>query len=329
MNKKCLAQFIIIFTIFLFFAQNIKADADLDKALLNAPLGVKISGIFTPGTQSGNSAKVMSVTNPSIKGTDAILITPADTQKLGSIWSTDSNYFDLSKNQVASMWMYFGNRGSNAGDGMALVLQNDSRGLKANGYKGQALNVYGNDQANYSSSSQIASTGIQNSWALEFDTFLNQDDGRDNAGIASSFDLGNKSNGDNKIIKNGHMASTYPGESSSYVRYSSESSILGDKYWYGLNQYGLINGVINSDANWHHVTLSWNKDTQKMTYTINDKKLDGTPLYQAQPGYAYQTKTIDLDVKKLGTAATSTGHIRYGFTGSTGGYYANNVVIFD
>lgn len=104
------------------------ADADYDQALKTAPQGISLDNIFVPGTTSNNQASIVNTTNPNITGTQAAKVNNGKKQ-FGALWSTTDNHFDLTKNMKSSMWMYFGNTGKKAADGMALVFQNDTRGL--------------------------------------------------------------------------------------------------------------------------------------------------------------------------------------------------------
>ncbi|MEN2359840.1 lectin-like domain-containing protein [Levilactobacillus brevis] len=171
------------------------------------------------------------------------------------------------------MWMYFGNYPVNAGDGMAFVIQNDARGINAvsrasNGTvgNGQTLGVWGVDDNTSSTAAQIASRGIQNSWALEFDTYLND----------NNFDL---QTGRAKQ----HIASNYPGYSGSYAS--------GGNFFY-LKHNGLMTDssdpsylLSSRDYTWKHLTLEWSAAASTITYSFNDKDsatgdvIDaGTPL---------------------------------------------------
>lgn len=125
------------------------ADADYDKAKANAPQGLPLSNYFKFGDFAGNSAKV--VDTGRIDGTQMVQLTDAKAE-VGTIWTGDDYALDLNKNATASMWMYFGNYPVDAGDGMAFVIQNDTRGVNAVSRasdgtvgNGQTLGVWGVD----------------------------------------------------------------------------------------------------------------------------------------------------------------------------------------
>jgi hypothetical protein len=88
----------------------------------NPPFKIDLTGIFvTPATGS----------NSSVIGGNIVQVTPDTANQKGGIWSTEANKMDLTKDFKASMYIYFGNRGANAADGMAFVMHNDSRGTNA------------------------------------------------------------------------------------------------------------------------------------------------------------------------------------------------------
>lgn len=105
------------------------------------------------------------------------------TGSYGAAWSNiDSAYFEAGKMQTLSAWLYFGPGGGNGseitnGQGMALVLQNNTDGSTQMGAGQQGLGVYGFDDSTskaitYSllSNADVAKSAVQNSIALEFDT---------------------------------------------------------------------------------------------------------------------------------------------------------------
>ncbi|MGY5339739.1 lectin-like domain-containing protein [Levilactobacillus spicheri] len=301
-----------------------RADTDYDNALKTAPQGIALDNIFTPGETDANQAKVVDTTNPDITGTQAVMVTNAKNQ-FGTIWSTDDNAFELDKDETVSMWIYFGNRGKKAADGMAFVLQNDSRGLVATptyGKKvaGETLGVWGVDNNNkQTDTNELAKLAIQNSWALEFDTHLNTSKTYSNAGDADSFDSGRTGP---------HIASNYPGEANTYEFVKTTTGIwpaVFTAYYATQRHRGLIEGgsdyTMLANGAWHHVTLNWNATEETMTYTFDDKD---PATGQDQTGTSQQVsvdpKIIDPD---------NTGKVRWGFTGATGDDYANNLVIFE
>ncbi|HIW71611.1 MAG TPA: hypothetical protein H9875_03195 [Candidatus Levilactobacillus faecigallinarum] len=320
--------------------------ADYKRALASAPIGIDLTEYFTSSasTVSGypNNASVVATTNDTT--TKAINLTNSGNQ-IGSIWTKGTSaggvQFNLAKKQRASMWLYFGQSGTTgtsansnaAGDGMAFVLQNGGTAVSpayGGTYFGEPLGVWGIDSAAMYTPSgtdatytqRIAASAIQKSWALEFDTYIN--DVKTNADVPNglSFDADTT----NGTITQPHIASNYPGEASSYaIAKATGGSLLNQKRYATLKHNGLIQGSnygFLADQKWHHVTLSWNPnagDTGQMTYTFNDKN-PTTGMAQASA----QTATVDIDPAKLGS-----NNVRFGFTGSTGGFTENNFVIFE
>ncbi|TGD18528.1 lectin-like domain-containing protein [Levilactobacillus suantsaiihabitans] len=298
-----------------------RADADYDQALRTAPQGISLDNIFVPGTTSNNQAAVVGTTNPAVTGTQAAKVNNGKKQ-FGAIWSTADNVFDLTKDQSASMWLYFGNTGKKAADGMAFVMHNDENGLAATptfgkNVSGETLGVWGVDtDKKQTTPDKLATMAIQNSWALEFDTHLNTSTNYGNTGDADSFDVG---------IAGPHIANNYPAATSSYqmVRTSTLLPIYSVGYYATQTHEGLLQGDYTLLANgaWHHLSLDWQASTQKMTYTFDDKDpVSGT----AQSG---MQATAKLDLNQIDPQ--NTGQVRWGFTGATGDSYENNLVVIE
>lgn len=295
-------------------------------ATANMPQGVpSIENIFTMPSLSGatNSGRIITSTNAATAGQQAVQLTDT-TNQTAAVWSTPNNVLDLSKNQKASMWMYFGSKGDDGGEGMAFVLQNVgdtaiTGGLTAAHIAGQTLGVWGIDyNKSLSSESLLASTAIQKSWALEFDEHDNSDR---TGGNNDALDKGNGA-------WNSHIAWAYPAEASSYRGQSA--SAAGSRFT-SLRHNNIINANL-ADGKWHHMTLDWTAPAVgstegTMTYTLEDK--DPTTNL-ATTG---QSQTATVDISKLGLTAIdalgSARNVYWGFTGATTSYYNNNVVAFD
>jgi len=343
-------------------------------ALDGAPQGVDLqsgldSNYFTidpnVGTASGtNAAKLTKAHSPAGTGNSAIQISKAGVQdSWGAIWSTDES-FDLSKSETASMWIYAsGENAANVGDGMAFVLQNG--GTDAYSGAGESMGVWGVANDLFSDVNP-ASSAIKNSWALEFDTYPNDDIPKQGAYLGwllgttpSTYDFFNSSPSSYDVegpgdaqssqsqITDAHIASNYPGSTDTYtgtevygnggtINSSTGNKIAhtGNFYYYNLQHKGLLDegatgGSGNlSDHRWHHITVSYTPPTTSggdgsMTYTYNDKNPD-TGLPQKSTDYA----TVPIDLSKFNLSSGQT-KVRWGFTGSTGLYSENNLVIFD
>lgn len=273
---------------------------------------------FTNGVS--NSANIQTVTNSAAPNTQAIEFTSAKKQ-LGGFWSKDANRLNLNEDATIKMWLYHGASTSKAGDGLAFVLQNDANGTgAASTYTkqtiiGETMGVWGVDNdTKRKEASEIAATAIQNSWALEFDTYANTSTSFSDAGSGVSFDSG---------IKGQHIASGYPGEASQYQS-DSASSILSlglvTRYFFTQNHQNPKPSLSMTDGQWHHLTLKWDASASTMTYAYNDLNADGTENASA----ITQTETIDKS--KLNT---SDGMIRWGLIGDTVGNAGNSFVVFE
>ncbi|MFD1417518.1 L-type lectin family protein [Companilactobacillus keshanensis] len=158
--------------------------------LKDAPNGIAVSSYMSNSNPvsptSGfpyttNSAQVVDKTGAnSSNGNIVSLANGANTN--GSIWSTNQT-FDINKPQTISAWLYFGaatNDASINSEGIAFVLQNDSRGIASLGAGYDGMGVYGYDRSAMNVFNSIAEdtsylqkTAIQNSVALGFDAEKN------------------------------------------------------------------------------------------------------------------------------------------------------------
>lgn len=309
-----------------------RADNDDKQALATVPQGIlinKTNPFLTTDTTNKSSATIVNGENPASPGTQVAVLTNGKNQ-FGSIWSTNSGYWNLKKNQRLSAWLYLGNRGKLAGEGMAFVLQNDSRNLaampqssvKKKSLPGETLGVWGVDNNKAQSTKNgIAATAIQNSWALEFDTQYNGVTGSKAPGNANSFDVG---------MAGVHIASNYPAQASSYEQLVTDYGFWGGlfskkDYHYQLIHQGLITDTNHPDflsnGSWHHLTLKWDAKAENMTYIFDDKN----PVTEAKlPG---KSQTVHIDTKKIDPQRSN--RARWGFTATTTDRYENNMVVFE
>lgn len=294
-------------------------DPPIQQALETAPQGVPVNDYFSLGKISNNSAVLADT--PFGKG-QAVQLTDKVSQ-LGTVWTNDSSEMSLNSDATASMWMNFGNRNSSSGDGMAFVLQNDTRNLSASSTDnagtplgGETLGVWGSDKdKTKSQASDVASSAIKNSWALEFDTYPNKTTGNGAPGVSSSFD-----DDPNLAAPYAHIASGFPSSSATYTMHSAQGG-----YYATMNH---IQPIYKSSAGWmvdgawHHVTLKWNATDQTMTYIYDDKDpKTGNPLPNAE------SRTVSVPKKAIDPG--NTGKVRWGFTGSTGTRFEPNAVVFE
>lgn len=298
------------------------ADSDYAHALATAPQGILLSkpnAILTVATASKSSATVVNTTNPATPGTQAAVVTNSADQ-FGSTWSTDDNSFDLTHNETLSLWLYFGDQGTTAADGMAFVLQNDPQGVRAMpdwgsaGISADTLGVWGvTADMPVSSAAEIAATAIQNSWALKFDTNTNDD----SASLTTDLNAGRTT---------AHIASAYPGLATSYLPLTpTAKETASAPTVYRLRHVGVISDSTQpnflANGSWHHLTLTWNATAHTMTYAFNDKD----PVTAApEPGVR---RMVTVDLKQIDPSHT--GRARWGFTGTTGTHDGTNLVVLE
>jgi len=304
-----------------------------------------------------NSAKVIK-RNQDDNDKTGILRVTNDFNQLGAIWSNidEANYIDITRDQTMSMWLYFGRpidktKLAEVGDGMAFVLQNDERGKNAISTKneknskgqdlktpmfGETLGVWGADFDNFNDKYlpvDIAATGIQNSYAIEFDTFADRlskyIDVAEGKGV--SFDKNIQINPHydyNGLFQ--HIGMNYPGEPETYIRQSSGEN---DSVHYFTMNHGYEDEGVDiankdklsemrlTDANWHHMTVKFEHGDSRLSFDYDDKKLDGT--------YKLPKKSVSVKLKMRNFNLGNKKKLRWGFTGSTGRFMENNLIVFE
>ena len=252
-------------------------DASPDDVIKSAPQGLKVKAdtYFNLPQKIGPQDSISNSATFKTSATgDAVALTQdGSANQGGAIW-TSKPVFDAYQNQQASMWFYIGTSGTTPGDGMAFVLNKNSN--TAFSGLGESLGVWGVDPRTVNGTVQdLADTAIPNSWALEFDTGVDQvlpannwivnqttpdsfDVGRmTEAGdpptkqfLGSGYNPGSDNDNVDETIKGEHIASGYLGQSSSYLAYQQTGRyyagttgvfIKQPKYNYGTyNYYGLV-----------------------------------------------------------------------------------------
>ncbi|WP_125764142.1 L-type lectin family protein [Companilactobacillus hulinensis] len=345
-NKLLCTFFVIIAAITTTIAANnyinVNADTtsgdpnDLANALATAPRGLDISDpTFRLGEfhlnnypqYNVNASKVIK-RNQGVDDKTGILRVTNDFGQLGAIWSNidEANYIDISRDQTMSMWLYFGRpidstRPKEVGDGMAFVLQNDDRGIgaistfKGDPAYGETLGVWGADFDNENSevtNATIAGTSIQKSYAIEFDTFANNLVTYGNLnGKGVSFDAG---------MITQHIGMNYPDVPGTYTR-QDVNNMVPYRHYFSMHHTVDMKNMNLTDATWHHMTVKFEHATHTLSFDYDDKNLDGT--YKAPDKSA--STVLDMDHFKLGDSQK----LRWGFTGSTGQYMENNLIVFE
>ncbi len=240
--------------------QNVTVSANL----ATAPSGINqldkvitLPSAFSSGV--ANNATIVDTTNSGAPNTQAVNVI-SNKKQVGGFWSNDASRLDLNKDATIKMWLYLGTAKS-TGDGMAFVLQNDPSGtsaaaqIKPGSIIGETLGTWGLDTNNKQQDPQaVADSAIQNSWALEFDTYANNSTSYSDAGGGVAFDKGNK---------NQHLATGYPGLATQYKSESVGSwdltgILLPTRYYFSQNHNNLMNWKNLSNGAWHHLVLKWN-----------------------------------------------------------------------
>ncbi|WP_125707438.1 L-type lectin family protein [Companilactobacillus zhongbaensis] len=335
---------------------------DLQHAVESAPDGLPLKDYFQlgefPSGQILNTAKVISHKNNVYDGSSLLLVNNSIRQ-LGAIWGNpdQDNYFDPTLFQTMSMWVYLGHSKSNfeqgdnsvgdipthVGDGMALVFQNDPRGVGAiSTYKedkgdekirlgtGEAMGVWGPNFNNklyengesFSTNDgitlkkKIASMAIQKSLALEFDTYPdNSANFIDLNNLGISFDMGKQGQ---------HISLGYPANPEIYEPHlSGYDSNRSRKLYYRMvhNRNTTVDNQYLANGNWHHITIKWNPNTKRL-YCFFDDRDKNKNIQHAQVTIS---SAIDLSVFDL----KNSHKLRWGFTGSTGEFSENNLIVFE
>jgi len=299
-------------------------------------------GDFTDYNNAYNYAKFQSAdghSNPDAVNNPlrAIRMTHYRDQQ-GAVWSNveGGNYIDIGRKQTLSAWMYFGpkthiNAGDGFGDGMALVLQNDIEGTKAFAHKGttigsgETLGVWGldNDES-VTDPNVIANSAMPNSWALAFDS-------KKNSAKTSGDDF------DENLPDNSyggqHISFGVPSDPSLYVhgsdRRSTDSIFQYKTYQYfKMNQTKLKSKPVElHDGQWHHLTVIWDPRSFVITYKFNDKNRDGSPNPKMVTDYTDRIQAATFGGHEA--LNKNKGHLRWGFTSTSGNDYEANLIAFE
>lgn len=135
----------------------------------------------------------------------------------------------------------------------------------------------------------------------------------------------------------GHIALTYPGNPETYVDVTTNSDFANDSsYWYPFTKFysqihtntvetSLINDedLSGKELKWHHISMTWtpseDKKTATISYSFNDKNLDGTINYNYN-GTLNKNDFIRID-KSAKVNLSTFGNIKdnkllWGFTGA-------------
>lgn len=340
---------LILFPLLLILGSTItvKAAPSTAEVYANTPAGMDLSTTILDKI-SNFSGKTSSVTNDAKfiyqgeqNNTTDIMQMTSDISKtqLSSFWGNyDTNYFDLTKNQTVSAWIYMGNAYDKTPDGMAFVLQNDAkkddaiaRNSAGQPTGGETLGVWGANKAPdlTSSTYNLQNGAIQNSFALEFDSLKNGTMGSSSYVHDDYFDGGLDSNG-SEFVKGQHLAWNYPGEAiytANQFRYSFLNLSTGYAYQMDHSKGHVLapNATVagyNQDStvksSWKHFVFNYKKPATGSTkahfgYIFNDKYYDGTG--KDFNDWDKSREDIEIDISKLNS---TNGKVRWGFTAGNG-----------
>ncbi|WP_259682791.1 lectin-like domain-containing protein [Lactiplantibacillus pentosus] len=254
----------------------------LPKSALN------LDGLFEVGKFEQNAASKLAV-DQGDGHTANVFELNNDNNQVGAIWSTPVNRFNLNVDNKITMLVNFGDRG--AGEGLALVLQNDPRktaAISRFGTKrviGENLGVYGTDTySRKTASSTIAKTAIQKSWAIEIDTKNND------GGFLGLYQRGNSF--DEKMHGN-HVAVNYPASPETYTQRGG----LTSSYRFEQNHLAAQEKLKLNNGQWYRLQLSWSAKSKVMTYTFGNN----TPRL-----VKIDTSVFGKEVRNLTWGVTST-----------------------
>lgn len=298
----------------------ITRDDDMLTAIASAPPGFSLDRGFSPGRSYGAADRLLD--GPAIPKQIAQLTNDNFNQmyrQVGVLWSkvpgtqSQPRRIPLTRDQHWSFWLYFGNKGDKAADGMTFTLQNAATGTDAlaRGGSGQSLGVWGGDTNASGDTSYISQIALQKSWALEFDTHVNN--------VVNSVSQANYFDYEAVPSQGPHIASNYPGEKGSYQIFGSRGH-----YYFGLKHRQPKLMANPSNGRWHHVTMDWQNAKSQMTYAYNDR--------DPQTGQALTPEvqdSISIDLTKLGTPDQPATSAVWGLTGATSSRGENNLAVVD
>ena len=285
----------------------------------NAPDGLKLDGVIEhPNYADGTTNDAQLLTKYPMNIVQMLGKNDGQNQT-SSFWgkkykddgTTLNNYFRLDKNQTISAWIYFGDTAHYYGeltgskdsiydstkdsnkvaDGMAMVLQNDSRGAKAistavagdtkgkTAY-GETLGVWGSATADHSPItasgliltppsdtlySYLENGGIQNSFALEMDAVQNYKKPSVENGLFSSKFVGKDDDLDESTdFKGQHLAVGYPGDKANYLTGNvSYSGTINTNKAYYFSQKSLAGTANNVDITGYESTSAADMNVDK------------------------------------------------------------------
>lgn len=291
-------------------------NSDLAHAVRTAPVGLPLDKLLTTQAPQ-NSAELLD--SPSMAKSIALITRdqPATaTGQAGSVWSQDGSQnsvqakLNLKQDKKIGLWLYFGDKGQAAADGLAFVLHNAPQQAGAQSHAGQSLGVWGTDKTPLVTEPlAVAQSAIQNSWALEFDTHVNR---TPLPGMHGFFD------GDPTVPNGMHVDHGYPGTAGSYVRLGA-----AQQHYYGLKptQPRPVSNL--ADGRWHHLTVKWQAKESVLVYQLNDKDVAGN--FQSKDDYL--AGQVRVDQQQFAVNGSVPNSVFWGVTGATSAAGSENGLV--
>ncbi|MBO0468083.1 WxL domain-containing protein [Enterococcus plantarum] len=266
-EKKPGLLFLGILVGFLFFPNYTEATEEIDS--------VPIDSIF----------KVPQGANSYVDGNE-IVITDNTSNQIGSIYSTEENKIDLSKDFYAEMYVKI----DGSGDGMTFVMHNDQpKTQNFSGLTGQGLAVYGSYWYFQGLYMLIGPSQLKKSLAIEFDTYYN-----------FGYDRFLNTN-----LGNGHIAYTTPDSYDGYGFYADRTvaSVKHNGVQYPSFKLG--------DGKWRLLTLKWTawnaSNIGNLTYQYEGLE----PISASVPKYTFGTDNVYWGFTGSTTNVTEKASVRF------------------
>lgn len=177
---------------------------------------------------------------------DLVIITENTKHRIGSIFSTEVNKMDLTKDFESEMYVYM----KGDADGVTFAMHNDyDRTMSGGGYSGEGLGVY----ATLNSNIVERNKALRSSFIVEFDTYFN----------GGTFDKG--------LINTprGHVAWSFPDKFSSYTQSVGQIKTV--------NHYDVQYPKIKlGDGTWQKFNIKWETYNENNTgfLTYDYEKLE-------------------------------------------------------
>lgn len=231
----------------------------------------------------GSGPKVLSDKN--------VLQITATNKQLGAIWS--KNKVNLVKDFKLRSWIYLGDRGEKAADGITFTLHADPDGVQSLGSDGSGIGAYG---------SRFSDKFIRNALSFEFDTF-NNDYRKDPV-----YDETDKYIDDGK---RGHVAFVRPRADINKFNMMKPSH----KHTKVLSSSSTL-----SDGRWHKFDVDWDANNQILKVRADFQFSDGNQTIE------YDLGQSSLGYPDINQMFGGSYEVYWGFTGSTGEGWAENAI---